>query len=285
MAAACKLFAFRHSMEKLTREQVEKVLNKWCSYWVYQIERGDSGYMHYQGAFSLIKKRRKHELIKHMGEVEGFAFEYCEPMPKSEAEHIRNVDGLLETYAGKFDTRVEGPFSNKKAVVEFRPRQCLKTEQLYPWQQQVVESLKSYEERTINVLHDRAGNRGKSSLITYCMFEKLAFKVNSEKATDIVADCCNYCMDNELRTCAFLFDMPRGLQPSRDHLVGIESLKSGMLFDRRHHAAVWWINAPTIWIICNELPNMKYLSADRWKLWHIDENLHLTEGADVGEQA
>lgn len=279
---ACKLFCFRHTAEKIPKNKVEETLEKWCSYWVYQVERGDSGYVHYQGAFSLKKKRRKVELVKQMKDVEGFAWEYCEPMPKSEAEHIRNVDHLLETYAAKFDTRVEGPFSSKPA--EFRPWQVLSEEQLYPWQKQIVATADQRQERTINVLHDTVGCSGKSSVGTFLEFSEKGYMPITQDQDEIVAECCDYCMDNEIRTCTFIFDWPRGMRPTRELLTGIEHLKRGKLVDKRHHLKIWWINAPTVWIMCNELPPMKYLSKDRWRVWHINQvTLELEEGPDLRE--
>lgn len=41
---------------------IDKQLKDWCKHYVFQLEQSDTGYIHWQGHVSLIKKRRENEL-------------------------------------------------------------------------------------------------------------------------------------------------------------------------------------------------------------------------------
>ena len=73
------------------------------------------------------------------------------------------------------------------------------------------------------------------------------------------------------------FDMPRAM--SKESLHGfysaIEQIKKGKLYDCRYHYKSYWIDSPRIFIFTNKLPDMKLLSADRWRLWFINEKREL----------
>ena len=58
-------------------EEYKNLLKKWAKKWVFQKEKGDSGYIHYQGRISLIKKREPEVLknvLRRAGDLDYFQF-------------------------------------------------------------------------------------------------------------------------------------------------------------------------------------------------------------------
>lgn len=94
-------YAFRINADGLTPETLKTHLNTLCKAWVFQKEQGEqSGYLHYQGRFSLKTKARKNELLSRYA-AHGFpAPNYLEPELAS---------GAAAFYSTKIETRLEGP--------------------------------------------------------------------------------------------------------------------------------------------------------------------------------
>jgi len=62
-SAIC-VYDFRSNLNDYTVETLKSLLKQIAKKWVFQHEKGDSGYEHWQGRLSLIKARRKPELMK-----------------------------------------------------------------------------------------------------------------------------------------------------------------------------------------------------------------------------
>lgn len=79
-----------------------------------------------------------------------------------------------------------------------------------------------------------------------------------------------------------VIDMPRSI-PKNDLAplyAAIESIKSGYIIDSRFKATEVRIPSPHVWVFTNMLPDLNYLSLDRWKIWRInkDKDLEPYEG-------
>lgn len=147
---------------------------------------------------------------------------------------------------------------------------------MYPWQKTIYESANDRDSRTVNVLWDPAGSRGKSTLAHYMQLQEKAIILPATNDADkLMASACNMCMDKELRDpkCVFI-NLPRSFD--QEKLGGIfkviEEIKDGYLYEMRFHYKHWYIDSPTVWIFMNQMPNMNGLSRDRWKIWTIDPN-------------
>jgi len=73
-------------------------------------------------------------------------------------------------------------------------------------------------------------------------------------------------------------DLPRGItadagggQKLAPFLIAIECIKKGHVCDVRHHYKDWWFDSPAVWVFCNAMPPLNYMSVDRWKFWQINE--------------
>lgn len=263
----CAVYDFRGNKDYYTKESLIKWLSANCKKWVFQLEESDGGYIHWQGRFSLIKKRQKHIVKKMFKDIP--LPNYLEPTTTD--EHRKEF-----FYAMKEDTRIEGPYkdSNEEADNIYIPRQY-RDKILYPWQNQIIESAEIFDDRTINLIVDPYGNLGKS---TIAAIAELKYKgidmppLNDYK--ELIALACNICMDRNIRDPKIIFfDMPRAVR--KDQLYGlyaaIEQIKKGKLYDCRHHYKCWWIDSPQIWVFTNTMPEMSMLSSDRWKMWKISE--------------
>ena len=116
--------------------------------WVVQLERGESGYEHWQGRVSLIKKARKPELLKLLKSADKPLPNYCEATTSGEKDKEA-------FYATKEATRIDGPWTDRD-VVRYIPRQ-FKDLTPFPWQQTVLDSYKDFQDRTVDCIVDVNG--------------------------------------------------------------------------------------------------------------------------------
>lgn len=251
----------RWNADKLTKDDIITMLNGVAKKYVFQLEEGDSGYKHYQGRISLIKKRRKNQALGLFVTPPN----YMEPTLNSE---FKRGDAF---YAIKEDTRLEGPWSDKdEKKVETKQLKIFKGYTLRPYQQAIIDECKKFDMRTINLIWDTTGNCGKSLLSEYLEYEGLAEEIPSFRMMD---DIFQWVCSRPIKK-AYIVDMPRGMKKDRlgDFYSGIEVIKNGVAFDKRYHAKKIRFDRPRIFVFTNTLPNMDLMSKDRWVIWKINKN-------------
>lgn len=266
----CAVWDFRANENYYTEETIISWMKQNTKKYSFQLEKADDGYIHWQGRFSLIKKRDKNKLLDLFE-----AFQLQKPnylKPTVEENHKEEF-----FYATKADTRIKGPFrdTDKQKEEVYIPKQ-FRDIKLYPWQQQIIDSAKIFNDREINLIYDPIGNNGKSTVASIC--EILHNGIDMPPLNDykeLIQLACNICQDTNNRSPGiFLFDMPRAIDQTRLYGLysAIEQIKKGKLYDTRHHFKKYWIDSPVIWVFTNQLPNTNLLSADRWKIWQIKNN-------------
>jgi len=269
---AVALYAFRQTSETYLLDDVKAFCRKYGKEWEFQQEKGDTGYIHWQGWISLLKKRRKSEIIKVVKDSGDRLFEYFVPAVGS--------DESIKSYCAKHDTRIAGPFSYKDQEF-FMPYQydgILET--LYPFQQTIWNSCATRNPRQINFVFDATGCRGKSAVASLIeLYDKGIDVPPVNDMKELLQVVCDECYERTRDPKCFLFDMPRALDKSRLYGMysAIEQIKKGKLYDMRYHYKKWWIHAPQIWVFSNQPPDLGMLSADRWNLWMIDDKQCLVE--------
>jgi len=258
MSNALAVWDFRVNADGLTYQDIKTGLAGIAKHYVFQLERGDTGYLHFQGRISLIKKRRaeeKHILLK--------LFDKWQPnyLAPTTTDNKGNV-----FYVMKDDTKIEGPYTDKDVDV-YVPRQIREVKDLRPWQLKIVEDAKKWDTRTINLLFDPNGNNGKSILKTYIGVYGIG---RSIPFTNDYKDLMRMVMDTK-KMSLYIIDIPRALK--KDHMynffAGIETLKDGYAYDDRYVFKEEYFDCPNIWVFSNMVPDMSYMSNDRWKLWRI----------------
>jgi len=237
--------------------------------WVFQKERGDSGYVHWQGLISLNKKRRKNELVR-LCESEGLKLaNYCEPVVTSQRGET--------FYVTKLDTRIEGPWKDTDEDEEvYIPRQY-RDITFRPWQERVAESRNEFNSRWVDVIVDVTGATGKSTTAHVCRLRHGAVVVPVvNDAEKLRASVCDIMMARKLRTPGLVFvNIPRAVEQTRlgGIMTAIEEIKDGYIYDLRYSFKDWDFDSPRVWVFMNVFPNLDQLSRDRWRFWRIRSDL------------
>lgn len=276
MTSPCATYDFRMNAEGLDQSELVKVLKQLAKHYVFQMEKGhETGYLHYQGRLSLIKKARKVEVMKLWNDTFEIPFpNYFEPTANAPKTFDYNC------YASKADSRVGEVVTDKTADPPYIPRQYRdKLNSLYPFQKYIFETARNFDDRIINMIYCESGNKGKSTIASIC--ELFANGIDLPPVNDadkLIQSACDICMAKNVRDPSPIFvDLPRAM--NKDRLNGIytaiEQIKKGKLYDLRYTYKEWWIDSPQIWVFSNIPPDLAMLSKDRWKIWTINEEKEL----------
>lgn len=242
---------------------IDKQLKDWCKHYVFQLEQSDTGYIHWQGRVSLIKKRRENELKGKW-------------MVGGHFSVTSTAASKTFSYVMKADTRIDGPWRDDE--MEEQPEMTMQLElfqrnPLDPWMQTVVDMSQQFCMRTINVIYDTRGNNGKSMLCEYMEYHKKAIEIPAFRMMEDIMQCV---MSQKPSKC-YLIDMPRGLKKDKlgEFYSGIECLKNGMAYDKRYQFRKKRFSRPQIFVFTNTMPVLDLLSPDRWKIWEISQEKSL----------
>ena len=247
-------------------------LNEVFKKWVFQQERGEeSGYLHWQIRGHLHKPTTAAACVSKFREI---LFGGRISVTSKGVHQGNNFNYMM-----KADTRVEGPWTEKdimtapptltrqlKEFFQYEPR---------PWQKKVKEQIVKTEDRCINILMDNVGNTGKSIFCESLEYEGLAYEIPPMTCMEDIMQCCMGIPGQK----AYLIDMPRGMRKEKlaGFYSGIEALKNGTMYDKRHSFQKRRIDRPQIWVFTNHLPDFNLMSKDRWVVWVMDENYDITD--------
>ena len=141
---------FRYNADVFAKpEELRDLLKGVAKSYVFQLEEGDTGYRHFQGRLSLIKKRRhteKHLLLKLF---KGKPPNYLEPTTSSESM-------LGEAfYMTKEDTRISGPYRDDDEIkVITKQLQHFQNCEMYNYQRTLHEISTQFDMRKIDIIYD-----------------------------------------------------------------------------------------------------------------------------------
>lgn len=266
----CAVWDFRANGDMFTDGELSIFFKSYAKKWTFQKENSDNGYIHWQGRFSLIKKRDKNKLMDLFDVELQKIPNYLQPtLTENHKEEF--------FYAQKKDTRLEGPWTDQDKAKEevYIPRQY-RDIKLYNWQQQIINSAENFNDREINLIYDPKGCNGKSTVASIAELKYGGIDMpplNDYK--ELIQLACNICMDSNNRTPKIMFfDMPRAIDKSRLYGLysAIEQIKKGKLYDIRYKYKAFWIDSPVIWVFTNASPDLSMLSSDRWKVWKFSED-------------
>lgn len=255
-------YDFRYNAEGLTHQLIIGYLKGIAKKYTFQLEKGDTGYEHYQGRMSLIKKRRKMEALPLFKNPPN----YFEPTITSE---FTSGEAF---YVMKEDTKVAGPWTDQDEQI-YIPRQVREMKGLRPFQQSIIDDEKVWDTRHINIVHCPDGNIGKSRLVAHCRAYGIGRPlppVNDFK--DLLRMVCDLPISK-----MYLFDLPRSLSKEKmfQFFSAVETIKDGYAYDDRYAFKEKVFDSPNIWIFTNVLPEFNMLSMDRWRCWRVNERYEL----------
>lgn len=265
MSNPITMYDFTLKSDGVELNDLKKKLRSLCKKYVFQLERGETGYEHYQGRVQLQKKMRLVQIKQ--------ALDY-EQIHLSPTTNITKANGKFD-YVMKEQTKIDGPWTDQDNQEDvYIPRQYRLTK-LFDWQQQlyddVMEDLK-VSTRNIFCLVDINGGIGKTTFALYLTCHKKAEYIPPmNDAKDIMR------MIYDLPpTTMYIVDLTRSMR--KDKLFGlfsaIEQIKNGYIYDDRYSFKRRFIDTPGMIIFTNDYPDTELVSSDRWKLCTVT-NGHL----------
>lgn len=266
--SALAVWDIRYNADGVTHEQIIKSFIGVAKKYTFQREVSDTGYNHYQGRISLIKKRRqteKHILLKLFKEI---LPNYLEPTTNPE---FQTGDAF---YCLKEDTRVEGPWTDTdEKKVETYQLKLFSGWDLRPYQKKLVEMATQFSMRKIDLIYDPLGNCGKSLFSEYLEYQGLSEEVPPFRMMD---DIFCWVASRPIKRC-YVFDMPRGMKKDKlaDFYAGIEVIKNGVAYDKRYTAKKVRFDRPRVFVFTNTLPNFELMSGDRWNVQVMTEDFDI----------
>lgn len=258
-------YDFTFPCDKFEVDEIINMMNDWAKKWVFQKEKGDSGYLHWQGRCHLIKKRRLTELLSM-----GFGHQ----------GHLSVTSGQVHqgqsfNYVMKADSRVEGPWKNTdppKAPLTRQLKSFYKHE-MYPWQKDMLKMVQEEEDRRIVIIMCKHGCNGKSIFAEHLEYVNLAYEIPCLRNME---DIMQAVMGIRVQK-AYIVDMPRGINKTKlgDFYSGLECLKNGTAYDKRYAFKKKRFDRPQIFVFTNNWPKFELMSKDRWELFEITEDKRL----------
>lgn len=264
------VYDFTLPSEGVTHEEIIKGLSGLCKKYAFQEEKSDTGYDHFQGRVSLIKKRREGQTRRLFREHACFAKIHLS---------ITSTNGMGDQfYVIKDDTRIDGPWTDKDAKPAYIPRHIREVTVLRPFQSQILSMAQLYDPRKIDIIYCPTGNKGKSVLVGKA-------RAAGYRAMPPVFDFKDllrmvFCMPTAK---AYFIDMPRAIKKDKmaGFFSGLESIKDGYAYDDRYTFKEKTFDPPRIFLFTNKIPELRYLSLDRWSFWTIDDEFDLVKFVPV----
>lgn len=245
------------------RSEIIDVLKEHCKKWAFQLEKGGTtGYLHYQGRFSLVMKNTKENVLSFF------------PWEETDISHTSNACKGDQLYVIKADTRVEGPWTDKDVQTIPIPRQYrhITKDLFYPFQNAFMDLCSLFIARVVYCLVDFKGCGGKSAIATILHCWGLG---------TIIPD-----FEDAEKMMGFIFaakpknvflDLPRATSKKnqRDLFSMLEKVKDGKIYDPRYKSRLDIIDSPGVFVFTNEIPDVNLLSIDRWRFFTINEHKEL----------
>lgn len=231
--------------------------------YIFQAEdTGDNP--HYQCYFHKKKKQRvqtvKNLCLEHLHELESKSSVHLAP-----ASSKGKV--VLQTYCMKEDTRVAGPWANKKIYLG---RDILAEHSMYPWQKSILRYAKTpvTDYRSILWIWDKSGGAGKTRLAKFCEYHDIGTCLSYGKAADLLYLVSKFPNEN-----AYVFNLTK----SRPTCLGVdelyncmESVKDGMFISTKYECAKVLMDIPHVIVFANELPKIDAMAANRFVVYKLD---------------
>lgn len=180
-----------------------------------------------------------------------------------------NGMAALSAYCMKEETRIAGPWADKPIYLG-KDIRCIE-ETPYPFQQDILDMVAvDPDDRTIHWIFEGTGSVGKSKLIKYMCYKKIAVPVPFGTATQIKTFCYNFGNSRNV----YCINMPRtrGKAEHLEDLIStLESLKDGLIVTGMYGKMQMSIfDPPHIFVFANRSPPYGMMSPDRWKVWGVN---------------
>lgn len=226
--------------------------NTGISDYVFQLERAESGMIHFQGVCRFDNPRENW------------------PDIQCHWERCRNWRAAVK-YCTKVDTRIGGPWTNIEGL-RFRKtiQDPLLGLELYSWQKDILTMLeKTPDDRKVYWYWDRTGNSGKTSLAKHiCLRYKSAIYLNG-CSRDVLCAISKQLEERDVDIAIFGLSRQDYNQISYKSL---EILKDGIGFSGKYESGMFMCGAMHVIVFANFPPILSHLSIDRWQIVNIADD-------------
>ena len=246
----------------------------WANKFAFQLEKGVTGYEHWQVRLNLIHRKAcaavKAECIPSIGGHWTLTSNGVHSNPKA------------FNYVMKEDTRLEGPWTDESMPRE-KPTltsqienfiELMEADRLHPYTHDIIAKVKNYDERHLNYVWDPHYNSGKSVLCEY--FDYIGVGEEIPGTIKYGEDIMQFAMSFPSAK-VYTFDLPAAMKKEKmnELYTALEMLKNGFLYDKRYHGKKRRINRPQVWVFANNLPKYDLMAPDRWITWYITPDKRL----------
>lgn len=251
---------FHHNLKenKMDISEIKSLLSKHFKRYLWGEEIcPKTGKEHYQG-FGELKKRMRWSALKKVL-PSFFNFRACIASEEANEEYCIKEGRTIFKFGYPKDLKI--------------------IEKLLPWQEEIMNiytnDVKNYNDRCIHWIIDNVGNSGKTQLCKYAAAKHkaiIATAGNSKDIANLIKNQIEAGNDIDEET-LFLFNITR----SNNNISynAIEAVKDGLITNIKYEANTYIFNSPVVMIFSNEEPDLKKLSADRWKIYSIDADKKL----------
>lgn len=263
---------------KKAHEVLQDTLRPLCSKYVFQLERGEQGRLHYQGYFVTNSRIRLQTLAPQLqATLHGIHLSVGSAAGRMALKH----------YCMKKDTRVEGPWSDGGRLPEtaledviqkpfdgFRKYAILEDEKTRrPFQESLrLMTRATPDDRSIVWLCDQTGNSGKTLWARWMSWKYGAAFHTYGSTKDVV----NLIVKEGARR-TYIFNLPRS-RPKESFMCDLfntlENLKDGSLINQKYEVSRLEMDSPHVMVMANFYPSeeeRKHLSQDRWQFYRINK--------------
>jgi hypothetical protein len=136
-----------------------------------------------------------------------------------------------------------------------------------PWQQAILDSVKAPDDRKVNVILDETGGIGKTTIGMHLLMMGLGRRIPNCVSRKVIHEA----VVANVVPC-YLFDIPRAANARimQEIFAAIEEIKSGYSMETRYKFQEVTFEPPAVWVFMNTMPDVNWLSKDRWALWSVD---------------
>lgn len=141
--------------------------------------------------------------------------------------------------------------------------------------------LKPVNEKKLIVIYDQIGQLGKTDLLKYLVNKyKFPFSYGG-KCADVINLIFNNreyyeCTENAIAA----FNFGRETDMDKISYKAFEQISDGMISNTKFETGCFIMNCPHVLIMCNNLPNLKKVTSNRWIIYTINENFELVPWID-----
>lgn len=248
------------TINNYTTEDFEKVRQECATKkWNYIIgkEKGEKGTIHLQ-IYIETKTSSRFTTIKKM-------------FPKAHIEKAKGKRDVNLKYCskeGNFDTNFKDPLLFQIKLENEILEEEYGNVTWYEWQQNILDIIEQKpDNRSIYIIIDKEGNKGKSFLCKYIAIKYKGVLICEGKKNDIFNQIKSM-MDECITPKIVLVDVPRS---SKDFLNygTIECIKNGLIYSGKYEGGKCVFKCPHVFIFMNECPTWGSMSMDRWKETYI----------------